>query len=107
MSVVGIDRATGALVIEGRKVFPLVLSNGPPLGAKAPNGQDGLAEIAAGGAGFIRAGRHDWNLASIDQQLAAERDVLDAAAAHQLHCWVQLGQVPDLSARTPSAEKKQ
>ena len=48
MSVVKVDRATGSLVLEGRKVFPLVLSDGPPLGAKAPNGQDGLAEIDPG-----------------------------------------------------------
>jgi hypothetical protein len=97
MSVVGVDRRTGALVVAGGKVFPLVLSNGPPLGAKAPDGQDALAEVAAGGAGFIRTGRHDWNLQSIEQQIEAEREVLDAAAAHGLLCWVQLGQVPDLS----------
>ena len=98
MSVVGVDRRTGALVVAGSKVFPLVLSNGPPLGAKAPDGQDALAEVAAGGAGFIRTGRNDWSSRSIEQQLAAERDVLDSAAAHGLLCWVQLGQVPDLSA---------
>jgi hypothetical protein len=106
MSVVGIDRRTGALVVEASKVFPLVLSNGPPLGAKASNGQDGLAEIAAGGAGWIRTGRHDWSAASLDQQIAAEREVLDAAAAHGLHCWVQLGHVPNLSERELAARKQ-
>src|SRR6478672_5252551 len=106
MSVVRIDRRTGALVVEASKVFPLVLSNGPPLGAKAPNGQDALAEIAAGGASFIRTGRHDWSSASLDQQIAAEREVLDAAEAHCLHCWVQLGHVPNLSEREPAAQKR-
>ena len=106
MSVVSIDRATGALVVEGRKVFPLVLSNGPPLGAKAPDGGDAFAEIAAGGANFIRVGRHDWSLESIDQQIAAEREVLDAAAAHGLHCWLQLGNVPDLPARALSPNRR-
>lgn len=106
MSVVEVDRATGALVVDGRKVFPFVLSNGPPLGAKAPSGEDALAELAAGGASFIRAGRPIWNLESIDQQIAAEREVLDAAAEHGLHCWLQLGNVPDLSAR-PLAAKEQ
>ena len=57
MSVVEIDRATGALVVEGQKVFPLVLSDGPPLGAKTPAGEDALAVLAAGGANFIRVGR--------------------------------------------------
>ena len=81
MSVVAVDRATGALLVEGRKVFPLVLSNGPPLGAKAPDGGDAFAEVAAGGASFIRVGRPDWSLESIDQEIAAEREVLDAARA--------------------------
>ena len=106
MSVVEVDRATGVLVVERRKLFPIVLSNGPPLGAKAPNGNDALAELAAGGASFIRAGRPMWTLASIDQQIAAERDVLDAAAAHGLHCWLQLGNVPDLSARELEAKEQ-
>ena len=96
MSVVRVDRATGTLVVEGHKVFPIVLSNGPPLGAKAPSGGDAFAEVAAGGANFIRAGRPDWSLESIDQQIAAERKVLDAAAENGLLCWVQLGSVPDL-----------
>src|SRR6478735_10651477 len=106
MSVVAVDRATGALVVEGRKVFPLVLSDGPPLGAKAPDGGDAFAEVAAGGASFIRVGRPHWSLESIDQQIAAEREVLDAAAAHGLHVWLQLGNVPDLSARHLSANKQ-
>jgi hypothetical protein len=105
VSVVGVDRSTGALVVEGRKVFPLVLSNGPPVGAKAPSGRDAFAELAAGGAGFIRTGRNDWSLGSIEQQIAAERKVLDAAAAHGLRCWLQLGRVPDLSARVPAANE--
>ena len=106
MSAVSIDRSTGALLVDGRKVFPLVLSNAPPLGAKAPSGDDALAELAAGGASFIRAGRGDWSLESLDQQIAAEREVLDAAEAHGLHCWVQLGNVPDLPDRSPSANEQ-
>ena len=106
MSVVGVDRATGALVLEERKLFPIVLSNGPPLGAKAPSGEDALAELAAGGASFIRAGRPIWSPESIDQQIAAEREVLDGAAAHGLHCWLQLGNVPDLPARGSAAKKQ-
>src|SRR5436190_9693849 len=103
MSVVKVDRATGALVVEGRAVFPLILSDGPPLGAKTPAGADALAELAAGGASFIRTGRSVWSPDSIDQQIAAEREVLDAAAAHGLHCWLRLGNVPDLSGRALEA----
>ena len=106
MSVVEVDRATGALVVEGRAAFPLILSDGPPLGAKAPDGADALAELAAGGASFIRTGRAVWSPQSIEQQIAAEREVLDAAAAHGLHCWLRLGNVPDLSARGLAAKDR-
>ena len=106
MSVVEIDRATGALVLGERKLFPIVLSNGPPLGAKAPSGQDALAELAAGGANFIRTGRSIWTPESLEQQIAAERDVLDAAAAHGLHCWLQLGNVADFPAGALAAKEQ-
>lgn len=106
MSVVDVDRTTGALLVDGRKLFPIVLSNGPPLGAKAPNGKDALAELAAGGASFLRVGRPTWSLESIDQQIAAEREVLDAAAAHGLHCWLQLGNVPNLPSRGIAPKKQ-
>lgn len=106
MAAVSIDRSTGALLVEGRKVFPIVLSNAPPADAKAPSGADALAEVAAGGVSFIRAGRPDWSLDALDQQVAAEREVLDAAAAQGLHCWLQLGNVPDLPDRAPAATEQ-
>ena len=83
-----------------------MFSNGPPVGAKAPSGGDALAELAAGGASFVCTGRHDWNPESIDELIAAERTILDAAAAHGLHCWLQLGNVPDLSGRAVSANEQ-
>jgi hypothetical protein len=106
MSVVSIDRPTGSLLVDGRKAFPIVLSDAPPAGAKAPDGGDALAEVAAGGANFIRVGRPDWSLDSLDRQLAADRQQLDAAASHGLHCWLQLGNAPDLPERTPSANEQ-
>ena len=106
MSVVEIDRATGALVVKGQKVFPLVLSDGPPLGAKTPAGEDALAVLVAGGANFLRVGRHEWSAGSIDQEIAGVREVLDAAAAHGLHCWLQLGNTPDLPARGLAAREQ-
>ena len=32
--------------------------------------------------------------------------MLDAAAAHGLHCWLQLGNVPDLPARALSPNRR-
>ena len=91
---------TGTLLIGGAKVFPLGLSNAPPLGGTAPGGKDGLKELAAAGATFIRTGRGNWSPGQLDAQLAAERAQRDAAAAHGLHCWLYLGEVADLPPRT-------
>src|SRR5712691_5393454 len=99
MSTVTIDRGSGTLLIGGGKVFPIVFSNPPPPGGKAPSGRDGMAELAAAGASFIRTGIADWSLELVDGQIAAERALLDAAAAHGLHCWPWLGDVPNLPPR--------
>ena len=104
MSRVTVDQATGALRVAGAKTFPLGLSNPPPLGGKAPNGVDGLKEVADGGATFIRTGRGDWGAGRLEEQLAAERAVLDAAAAHGLHCWLYLGDLPDLPPRAAGTQ---
>ena len=110
MSQVTIDGPTGALRIGGEKVFPLGLSNPPPLGGTTPGGKDGLKELADAGATFIRTGRGDWSAGQLDEQLAAERTRLDAAASHGLYCWVYLGDVPDLPPRAagqqPSAREQ-
>ena len=70
--------------------FPIVLSNGPP--------PAGFQAVADAGVTMIRAGRGDWNEASLDAQIAAERALLDAAEAHGLKCWVWLGTLTNLAA---------
>ena len=101
MSRVTIDPVTGVLVIDGKNVFPLGLSNPPPIGKTAPSGKEGLQEVAQAGVSVIRTGRGDWSLAKIDAQIATERTLQDAAAAHKLHCWLQLGDTPNLPAPVP------
>jgi hypothetical protein len=85
--------------------FPIVLSNPPPTGGTAPNGRNGLAEVAAVGVSFIRTGRDDWSLAAIDAQIAAEKKLLDAAQAHGLRCWLWLGDLTNLPAK-PSPQEQ-
>jgi hypothetical protein len=87
---VTVDRATGSLVLNGQKLFPLGLSDPPPLGSAAPGGNDAWAEIASAGANFIRAGRSNWNLQQVDQQVGQERARMDHAGAHHLLCWPRL-----------------
>src|SRR5262249_44079742 len=97
---------TGSLLVAGARVFPIVLSNGPPPTGRAPSGRNGLAEVAAAGVSFVRTGRADWSLASVAAQVQQERTLLDAAAAHGLQGWLWLGDVPNLPA-TPGSQQEQ
>jgi len=99
MSTVTIDK-TGVLVVAGTRVFPIVLSEGPPHDGKTPSGRDALAEVASAGVGFLRTGTADWRLDAADRQIAAERARLDAAAGHGLHGWTRLGDLTNLPPRT-------
>ena len=95
MSRVTID-GSGVLLVDGSPVFPICVSNPPPVGRQAPSGQDGWQELQAGGVSFVRTGRSDWNAQQLDAQIAAERTLEDAAAQHGLHCWLWLGSLPNL-----------
>ena len=99
MSTVAID-STGCIVIDGQKVFPIGLSEAPPLGGKTPDGRDAWAEVAGAGANFVRSGFREWSLAQIDSQIATERGRMDAAAAHGMYCWPRLGNAGDLPPAT-------
>jgi hypothetical protein len=69
----------GTVLLDGRKIFPIVLAKGPPA--------DGLAEVAAAGVNFVKIGpAGSWNEAEIADAIAANR----AAAAHRLYTWVNL-----------------
>jgi hypothetical protein len=101
MAAASVDSTTGALLVRGDRVFPIVLSSGPPRDGKAPSGRNALAEVRAGGVNFLRTGRLDWNAQQIDAQVAAEKTSLDAAAAHGLLAWMQLGDLPNLPPHAP------
>ena len=107
MSRATIDRATGSLRLAGQKVFPLGLSNPPPVGGTTPAGRGAFQELADGGASFIRTGRGNWDpRAARRSSSPTERAQLDAAAAHGLHCWLYLGDVPDLPARLSRTSRR-
>jgi hypothetical protein len=89
------------LVIDGTPVFPIGFTLPPPPGALTPDGQEGLAELRAAGATFLRTGvmGGPWDDRAIDQ----EQRWQDAAARLGLHCWVALRELasiePDAAAR--------
>jgi hypothetical protein len=106
MSAVTIDPPTGCLVIGGAKVFVIGLSEAPAPGGQTRDGRNAWAEIASAGVNFVRSGLHDWNLAQIDAQIAAERARMDAAASHNLYCWPRLGNAGNLPATAGSVPEQ-
>src|SRR5260370_37331984 len=98
MSVVSIDPATGSLLAAGQRIFPIVLSNAPPVGSAAPSGRNGWAEVAASGVNLVRSGRADWSPEFADGQIATERSLLDAAGAGRPCCRGRLGEAARVAA---------
>jgi hypothetical protein len=81
------DRAK-TILFNGKPTFPLVLSPGPPLGARTPWGTDGLAETAAAGINVYRTGVGGiWQDSDIHTALEWDR----AAAALHVYTWPNLG----------------
>ncbi len=93
-----IDPATGDLLVGGRRVFPLGLSDPPPLGSTAPNsGLPAWTEIARAGVTFVR-NYTVWTSSAVEEQLLGVRRQLDAAAGEGLALWLALAGVDaDLS----------
>jgi hypothetical protein len=78
----------GTTIVDGRKVFPIVLAKGPERGSTTPTGADALEEIAAAGVNFVKIGpgTGTWKSADIADALAWNRE----AAEHGLYTWVNL-----------------
>jgi hypothetical protein len=75
----------GTVVLDGRKVFPIVLAKGPPA--------SGLAEVRAAGVNFLKVGpARDWTEADLARTIAENR----AAAAARLQTWVNLSSFAQL-----------
>ena len=87
-----IDPSTGTLLVAGRRVFPLGLSDPPPLGSKAPSGVDAWAEIARAGVTFVR-NYTVWTAAGVEEQLLSVAQEIDAAPRHGLQLWLALAGV--------------
>jgi hypothetical protein len=79
--------ADGVLEIDGKKIFVIGFTAGPPADGKTPGGKDAFAELAEAGATFVRFGPDQpWS----DARLEAEQKFADAAARFGLHCWLNL-----------------
>jgi hypothetical protein len=94
--VVAID-PTGVLDVAGSKLFPLGISNPPPLGGKTSDGKDVFQELASGGVNFLRLGRQLWSPvdATLASQVKQVTDVMDVAHPLGILGWVWLGSTPN------------
>ena len=95
-----VDAATGDLLVAGRRVFPIGVSDPPPVDGTAPSGRPAWAEIARAGVTFAR-NYTVWTAAAAAEQLLSVRQELDAAAEHGLQLWLALAGIDnDLSQRS-------
>jgi hypothetical protein len=82
---------SGTLILNGRKVFPIVLAKGPDAGTTTPGGADAFAEIASGGVNFVKLGPATTPWTTGDIADTKRQDA--AAAAAGLVTWVNLSTV--------------
>ena len=80
--------AHGTTLVDGRKVFPIVLAKGPERGTTTPSGADALAEVVGAGVNFFKVGPATtaWTNADIADALAWNQ----AAATLGVYTWINL-----------------
>jgi hypothetical protein len=93
-----IDSSTGNLLVNGKRVFPIGLSDPPPLDGLTPSGVPAWPEIASAGVSFVR-NYTLWTAAGLAEQLISVLQELDAASKHGLQVWVGLAGLDDNLAR--------
>ena len=98
MTVTRLDSKSGSLLVGGKRVFPLGLSDPPPVNSTAPNGKPAWVEIASAGANFGR-NYTVWTAAGAAEQLLALGQQLEAAEQHGLQMWVALAGLDNNLAR--------
>lgn len=83
--------ASGTVVLDGHKVFPIVLAKGPPANGTTPSGGDAFAEVVGAGVNTFKVGPATvpWT----DTDIAEAKVENSSAAAHGAYTWVNLSTV--------------
>jgi hypothetical protein len=89
----------GTTLIDGRKVFPIVLAKGPERGALTPTGGDALNEVVAAGVNFFKVGpaARPWWPEDKADAVAWNQE----AAARGVYTWMNLATLADATPQTP------
>jgi hypothetical protein len=91
------------LLINGKKVFPIGFTLGPAPGTKAPNGKEGLQELADAGGLFMRTGANMTNWS--EETFAKEQEWEDAAARCGMYCWLYLHELDVIGKKDSQREE--
>jgi hypothetical protein len=93
--------ASGRILLDGRPVFPIVLSRGPSVGSRTPWGTDALDDVVGAGVTFLKTGPASgiWTRAAIKSAIAWNV----AAGARGVNTWVALGDVAVAPPGSPKA----
>jgi hypothetical protein len=94
----------GTTLIDGQKVFPIVLAKGPERGGLTPTGADALDEVVAAGVNVFKVGpaaRPWWPEDKADAVAWNEE-----AADRGVYTWVNLATLADATPATPVREAR-
>jgi hypothetical protein len=94
----------GTTLIDGQKVFPIVLAKGPERDSTTPSGADALNEVVAAGVNLFKVGP-----ASSPWSLEDQRDAVlwnQEAAARGVYTWVNLATLANATPETPVREQR-
>jgi hypothetical protein len=91
--------AHGTVLIDGNKVFPIVLAKGPERNSTTPNGSDALDEVVDAGVNVFKVGPASDPWLDPDKQDAVAWD--DEAAQRGVYTWVNLATLADATPQTP------
>ena len=85
--VTTVDRH-GTTLVNGRKVFPIVLAKGPERGSTTPAGVGALDEVAVAGVNFLKVGPPSavWSNADTADAVAWNRE----ATKRGIYTWINL-----------------
>ena len=94
--------AHGTMLIDGNKVFPIVLAKGPERESTTPNGDDALDEVVGAGVNVFKVGPASTAWTQEEQDAAVAWDL--EAAALGVYTWVNLATLADATPDKPGEE---
>jgi hypothetical protein len=96
--------AHGTVLIDGSKVFPIVLAKGPEPSSKTPVGTGALDEVVAAGVNLFKVGpaQDPWLQADIDDALTWNTE----AAKRGVYTWINLATLADATPQKPIREAR-